>query len=431
MYAAYTPEQPLFANKLVLERGDQPLVLQPPMSQCYLSIAIPVRNEADNIQQTLKSLAFQFDYKGKLISHSRYEVLLLANNCQDETVSLAHDFAKAHPTFSLHVVECQLPPVEAYVGRARQLILDEAYRRMNALEAIPMAGYSFYPGRIVATTDGDTQVDRHWVSAICREMGSGIEAVSGRIYMCRQDLSGLSRQARRYYFQQLSYDYLSAKLEYALDPAVGECERRHHHHGGASLAATVKAYRRCGGLPATRSPEDVAFYHALQRVDTVFHHSPWVRVTTSGRQQGRTDIGYANRLNEWTQMAGEPLWVESAAALLARFKGRNQLRRLWQQYGCEFTSESAYDFDCVIDKLAHQLGCSRYLLQQLLSKGLPFGTLAEKVLLCQSDRLQQQWPLEPIELVIPALRSHLRSYRKRQSVSTLPIANAAAVTQAA
>jgi len=43
---------------------------------------------------------------------------------------------------------------------------------------------------------------------------------------------------------------LLAELEGWLDPDPADPLPRHHQHFGASLAVTVDAYRRAGGLPS-------------------------------------------------------------------------------------------------------------------------------------------------------------------------------------
>lgn len=92
-------------------------------------------------------------------------------------------------------------------------------------------------------------------------------------------------------------------------------------------------YEQAGGLPSVRTPEDVAFYRALVRVNARFRHSPKVRVVTSARQTRRTSQGLANQLNKWAAMGRQqqPFLVEPAAAIETRLRGRHGLRVQWRR----------------------------------------------------------------------------------------------------
>lgn len=309
----------------------QGLVITPPLSECEVCVIVPARNEAQTLNATLAALANQVDLQGTPLDPKRYEVILLANNCSDRSADIARTFATQHPDINLHVVEITLPPSEAYIGRVRQILMDEAYHRLNSL------------GRkrgIIASTDGDSQVSKTWVAANMYEIASGADAVGGRILTDKAGRAALHPYAKACHLREVGYRYLIAELESHIDPTecVSEADRRyrfprHYQHYGASLAVTSEMYALAGGLPPVRTPEDVAFYQALLRVNARFRHSPKVRVVTSARVTGRTDIGLANQLNEWAKMGKQkqPFLVESAVAIKTRLTARHQLRMLWLQ----------------------------------------------------------------------------------------------------
>lgn len=359
------------------------------------------------IETTLSSLANQTTLVGDPIPNY-YEVLLFANNCTDNTVEIAQHFARQHPSLNLQVIEYMLHPSDAYVGRARQLVMDEAYRRLTLLG-----------GRgVIATTDGDTQVSSTWIAANLYEIARGADAVGGRIQIHKEDLQALTPQARAYYLRTVGYDYLKAKLEHYLDPDPWESPSRHYQHCGASLAVSVEAYQRVGGLAPTRTPEDMAFYQALKRIDARFCHSPLVRVSTSGRLQGRTDIGCANQLSQWVEMGQrfESLWVEGVASIESRFVARHQLRKFWQRliYGEQFLFED-------IKRLSDQLGLTTSWLHNELRQATFFGKLVEQIENQQAQEgiWQNRWPLVKIENAIAALR--LRLYQIEQKIRLNPL----------
>ena len=377
------------------------LVERKPLPQCKLCVAIPVRDEAESIESSLLALAHQVDLTGKPLRRC-YEVLLFANNCTDATVDIARRFAKQYPQLVLHVIDSELPSSQAYVGRARQIVMHEAYRRMASLG-----------GRgAIATTDGDTQVSATWVAANLYEIARGADAVGGRILFNKKDLELLTPQARAYRLRNFGYDYLKSKLEYYLDPDISEFPSRHHQHYGASLAVSADAYRRVGGLPASKTPEDVAFYKALRRIDARFCHSALVRVTTSARLQGRTDIGAANQLNEWVSL-GESyhqLLRENVEALEHKLTARRQLKIAWQR--C-MSGEALLLQD--INPIADQLGVAKGWLRAELVRHRFFGQLAECVEQQAKAVRRQRWPLVDIDSAIAGLRQRLRKIAQEQA----------------
>ncbi len=215
------------------------LVQTPPLSECEVCVIVPVRNEAETLTATLTALSKQIDLTGKPFASKRYEVILLANNCSDDSAAIAHHFARQHDLV-LHVVEKTLSSSEAYIGRVRKILMDEAYRRLESL------------GRkqgIIASTDGDSEVAPTWIAANLHAIAAGADAVGGRIMTNRSDRACLDPYARACYLREVGYRYLIAELESYLDPNSNDPFPRHYQHYGASLAVTAQMYKQAGGLP--------------------------------------------------------------------------------------------------------------------------------------------------------------------------------------
>ncbi len=300
-----------------------PLVPTSPEALCELSVAIPVHNEETGISATLAALAAQVDAAGQSLDPRRYEVLVLANNCSDGTVEQARRFAAATPALRLHVIEIVLPPPHAHVGAARRLVMDEACRRLASLGR----------GRgVIATTDGDTLVRPTWVASNLEEIVRGADAVGGRILATPGEIAALDAGTRLYYRRDTAYRTLRTAYESILDPDPANAWPRHHHCFGASLAVTVHAYRAAGGLPVVHCLEDMAFVRELERRDARVRRSPAVNVRTSLRCSGRVDVGLSWTLSNWTRAAalGEPLLLESPAAIAWEAMNRRCLRQLWE-----------------------------------------------------------------------------------------------------
>jgi hypothetical protein len=116
-----------------------------------------------------------------------------------------------------------------------------------------------------------------------------------------------------------------------LDPDSFDPWPRHTEHSGASLAVTLEAYRRAGGIPPVPIGEDRAFVEALRRVDARVRHSPAVRVVVSGRTIGRAAGGMADTIRRRLTKPDETLdeRLEPASNAARRAWSRALLRRIW------------------------------------------------------------------------------------------------------
>ena len=370
------------------------LYLPPPKAHLRLSVIIPVRNEAEAISRTLDSLACQVDNSGAVLDPACYEVLLLANNCTDDTAEAARCFARRTPNFSLHVAEISLPPAHAHVGTARRLLMNEACRRLFSRKQ--------HRG-VIASTDGDTRVAPDWVAQMLAETAAGADAVGGRIRVERQ--RGEDTDARLYCLRDTAYQRGLARLEHLLDPDPADPWPRHHQFFGGNLGVTALAYRHVGGLPPLPCLEDVALGEALRRVDARIRHSPAVRVSTSPRQAGRTALGLSSQLREWGQMGrtGQAHWVQQPAAVAARFASRRSLRRAKHTAPAE------------VSVLAEALAVPMSVLQDSFADPRrPFGALWADVMAyhMQPDgEWAKRWPLVEITQALPDLRRRLAHLR--------------------
>jgi Glycosyl transferase family 2 len=383
------------------------LIVVPPLSQCEVIVIIPVKDEAQMIVATLTALANQTCLNGQPLNPLTYEIIILANNCIDESATIARQFAKQHPDLVLHVVEVTLQPHLAYIGHVRKMLMDEAYLRLMSL------------GRsrgVIASTDGDTKVSATWIAAILHEMGSGADAVGGRILTDRHSRQALHPQAKSHFLQEVGYRSLVAQVEYHLDPDPYDPLPRHYQHYGASLAVTAEMYAKAGGIPPVRTPEDEAFYQALLKVDARFRHSPLVQVTTSARVSGRSPVGLAAQLRKWTELSeGSTLKVESVAAMVAWFQSRRKLRSLWQQLLSD-SKISVHEVELIADKLGIS---ANWLLNELLQYHT-FGKLFDLVTKCQEQNYMNHWQPIDVMVAIRELRQYLETLNQSKPFQINP-----------
>ena len=290
----------------------------PPHPSLLACVVVPAKDEGGTIVKTLNALRKQLFKDGSKLSSSIYEVILLANNCTDDTFKKAKNFALKYPGFNLHVVEAIFTKKQSNIGYVRRILMDEACYRLN-LNGIQNG--------IIASTDGDTKVDKYWLGNIIAEIANGNDAVGGRILT-----DDIDPKARLYYLRDITYRILMAKAAAKIDREDNNPWPCHHQYFGASLAVTCGMYDYCGRLPGVPHLEDMALYNALIKVDAKIRCSPAVKVYTSGRTDGRVAIGFSEQLKKWALFNTNniPQIVEPAASILIKFKCKRILRKCFE-----------------------------------------------------------------------------------------------------
>ena len=334
----------------------------PPSPRLKLSVILPVRNESENLIPTLDALRNQRDSAGLQVPYSHYEVLLLANNCTDNSAIIARWYQQAYPKFRLLVEDIQLYGEVAHIGTVRRLLMDAAYNRFEYLKK---------PAGIIASTDGDSEVDKHWVFNTIKEINNGNDVVGGRI-LTRPENS----LSRVYYLRDVTYKHLVSKVESLIDPVPNDPWPRHYQCFGASFAVTCRIYDLSGRLPVVPFLEDMAFHKALTRIDAKIRLSPLVKVITSTRIQGRVDFGFSIQLKQWGEMneAHDPVLVEQAEVLFRKLHARKLLRQYWNR-SFEQRIEHADELAAVADVLF----LNRDWLESQITEFLYFGMFWEKI----------------------------------------------------
>jgi Glycosyl transferase family 2 len=381
----------------------EPLVDRFPLETCEACIIVPARDENVRIEKCLSALVRQVGPDGKPIDPVKYEVIVLANNCHDETVARACAFGGRHPRLVLHVVEINFPPEKSYIGCARKLLMDEACRRLFLLGR---------PDGIIASTDADSWVDPGWIAGIMREVHAGADAVGGRIVADRDERLLLHPSAESTYLRQVAYDFLIAELEDLIDPDPFDPFPRHGNHIGASLAITAGLYARIGGLPDVLEDEDKALYKAILRSGARFRHSLDVRVTTSARLDGRVEHGFSAGLRHFGILKQQSRWllVESPSASEIRLRARRALRELSREVQLNRAKTSSQ-----VKGVSRALGISGFWLWHEISRPQTWGELMERVDLQQKaeGEWEQMWPPISLEQAVAALRIRLSDLRVR------------------
>lgn len=275
-------------------------------------VAIPVKDEVERIGDCLRALAAQ---RGAAVDH----VVLLLNNCTDGTADAVRALQPALP-FAITCAERHYPRETAHAGTARR-------------EAMQIAAAVAGPHGILLTTDADGQVAPGWLAANLHALALGAEAVCGRAECNAIEAADIPAYLHEDDAVEVAYGTVLDRIHDLVDPDPDDPWPRHTEHSGASIAVTVRAWARAGGVPALPSGEDRGFLAALRRVDVPIRHAPEVLVTVSGRTQGRAPGGMAETIARRMIRQDETLddSLEPAADCLRRARARAALRRLFDR----------------------------------------------------------------------------------------------------
>jgi hypothetical protein len=275
-------------------------------------ICVPARDERDGLPALLRSLA-------ALEGPARPKVLILANNCADDTAALAR--AAQGGRIDLRVAETHFILAEAHAGSARRAAMAAGANWLRELGA---------EDGILLSTDADATPPPCWVRANVAAIEDGADAVGGRILPEDSDCNPLPPTLRWRYRQVERYWAAVRALADRIDPLPHDPPPRHGSHTGGSLAVTLAAFLAVGGIPPLRSGEDNAFVAALERSGLRLRHDPAVWTVVSARREGRAEGGMAAEMQRWDQAGDAPMLLPAAAFWRRQVQRRRQIRQAWQ-----------------------------------------------------------------------------------------------------
>lgn len=356
------------------------------------SIVIPVKDEESYIVNTLSSFAVQVDIFGEPIDPGKFEILVLANNCTDQSVKYIKDFQRDHPDLNIYLQEIMLLPDQSNIGYVRRKLMECAYKRLcnNG-------------GGIILTTDGDTMVETDWIAQNHWEINNGAEAVGGRILLYTDELEGLDEFTYLHHFKDEKYQLLIAELEGLIIDTDDDPLPRHHQHFNGSFAITSDCYARSGGVPDVKYLEDCAFFERLENIDARIRHSYRVTVQTSARCIGRTEVGLSYQLNVWKNLGdkAEQYFVESCDSIVTRLIEKKSLMNLWK-----LKDQNNPDFFLMIKNRVPDLVFSEEVYSSLHETPY-FGEWYKKLMNLQTISYRERFPDVCIDTAIKDLQIKL------------------------
>jgi glycosyltransferase involved in cell wall biosynthesis len=360
-----------------------------------LSIVIPVKDEEAYILKTLSSFLEQIDIYGKPFTYQQFEILILANNCSDQSVEIIKQFQLNHPHLNIYLEETTLSPQNANIGYVRRKLMESAYSRLSK-----------NGGGIILTTDGDTMVASDWIAQTLDEINNGAEVVGGRILLSKDELDGLDEFTKLHHFKDEKYHLLISELEGKIINSAFDPNPRHHQHFNGSFAITTDCYARSGGVPKVDRLEDCAFFDRLEGVDSKIRHSHKVKVYTSARCIGRAEIGLSYQLNIWKNLGNhiDEYFVESGDSIFERLTQKRNLMKLW-----ELKSENDLSFPEIIKEIVPNVIIDDKLINSF-NNSRHFGELYRNLRGSTQKDSHEKFPAVPIDTAIKDLQTKIEQY---------------------
>ena len=232
-------------------------------------VAVPVRDEGLRVAFCLHALAVQ-------VAAPRFAVLLVVNNCSDNTRAVVEAMRVALP-FALRVVDVALLGSQAHAGWARRVAMDAA--------AAWLAAEGCKDG-VILSSDADSVVGASWVADMCRALSPDVGCVSGRVSLAETELKVLPGALRRRLRREAVYETLLARIVGHYDPQPHDATARHFRVSGASLGVRTDAYRTAGGLPPRERDAAASLVSGLTAQGLNVRHVDTM-VQTSARLHGR------------------------------------------------------------------------------------------------------------------------------------------------
>ena len=281
-----------------------------PFASLPAVVAIPVKDEAERIGACLQSVARQREQRPDAI-------VLVINNTSDGTADVVRSLLPTLPV-PVHAVEHRFAAELASAGAARQMAMERSAALLGEAGAL-------------LCTDADGRVPDDWVAANLYHLRHGLDAVAGRAVLDPAEAALIPAVLHADDALECRYAALLDEIAAVLDPLPWDKLPRHREHSGASIAVTLEAYRRAGGMEAAPIAEDRRFFAALARVDARIRHAPEIEVVVSGRTVGRAEGGMADTIRRRLR-APDPYLddaLEPVAVAVRRARLRARFRRAW------------------------------------------------------------------------------------------------------
>jgi len=231
----------------------------------WLSVIIPVRNEAENIGALLR------DLENQTLSPQLFEVWVVDDESTDQTAAIVTDFA-GKSLLNLHLIRMEK--------------MESASPKKRAIQtAVKVAR-----GKLIVTTDGDCRVSEKWLREILAfYLRTGARCISGPVTFTGE---------------RKVTDYLQT-VEFASLVGSGACAMKlgkPNMCNGANFAYEKKVFEEVGGFEGVdqiASGDDELLMHKIHDLypgSVEFLKSPGAVVRTAPHQTWK---GFRNQRQRW------------------------------------------------------------------------------------------------------------------------------------
>lgn len=206
--------------------------------------------------------------------------------CLDAVDRAVAALALAHPDVACRVFvvldTCEDGTAEVVAGRPGVVAVPVSVGQVGAardagVRAAVRWSRGTDPARVwIASTDADTVVPPHWLTAQVALASEGHALVVGTVQPDPRDLTDAER---------------------ALWWARHSTRDGHEHVHGANLGLSLEAYRAVGGFPHLPVHEDVELVGAVRRSGARWIAAGGLAAVTSGRRSARAPHGFAAYLD--------------------------------------------------------------------------------------------------------------------------------------
>ncbi|WP_200956428.1 glycosyltransferase [Nocardioides sp. Soil777] len=226
-------------------------------SVAALAVVVPARDEERLLPACLDSLAFAVQSLTDARPTIACRVFVVLDSCVDGTADIVAGRRGV----------TAVPVAAGRVGAARAAGVEAAAEWARGVD----------PSRTwVASTDADTVVPPHWLTAQVALAADGHALVVGTVLPDPRDLT--------------DHEHALWRERHVLGDG-------HEHVHGANLGFTLAAYRRVGGFPHLPVHEDVELVRALRASGVSWIAAGGVAAVTSGRREARAPHGFAAYLD--------------------------------------------------------------------------------------------------------------------------------------
>ncbi|MCT1724257.1 glycosyltransferase family 2 protein [Kocuria marina] len=186
-------------------------------------------------------------------------------------------------------------------GRARlEIVSGQWHSAGGARAAAARQALAASDPEWIASTDADTMVPENWLRYQVQRAGAGVDAILGTVEPDPTECP--------------PHVYELWQREHTLVES-------HPHIHAANMGVRASFYEHTGGFPPLACSEDEALLAALHQVGARVEATDRIRAVTSGRLEGRAELGFAHHLRTLSLPREESEWRAPASPIAKTLEG--------------------------------------------------------------------------------------------------------------